>query len=164
MSSTLNTPVLTGDLLFGLTQGQPRLYRNDGGDRFVDVTAAAGLIHDQYGMGIAWGCKLHGDGDVCVTYCGDGGTSEGDFHEALNFAAVWQAPVVFISQNNQWAISVPREKQTRSETIAQKGIAYGMPCLQVDGNDPLAVHVAVTEALDYPGGFYIHKYGLVIRA
>jgi TPP-dependent pyruvate/acetoin dehydrogenase alpha subunit len=83
-----------------------------------------------------------------LCFIGDGGTSEGDFYEALNFAAVWKAPVVFICQNNQWAISIPRENQTITETIAQKGISAGMPSLQVDGNDPLAVHVAVEEALE----------------
>jgi pyruvate dehydrogenase E1 component alpha subunit len=93
--------------------------------------------------GLAYASRYKGEDAVTVCFIGDGGTSEG-----LNFAAVWNAPAVFICQNNQWAISVPREVQTVSETIAQKGIAAGMPCLQVDGNDPLAVHVAVSEALD----------------
>ena len=79
---------------------------------------------------------------------GDGATSEGDFHEALNFAAVFNVPAVFISQNNQWAISLPRSAQTKSVTLAQKGIAYEMPCLQVDGNDALAMYRATKEALD----------------
>jgi pyruvate dehydrogenase E1 component alpha subunit len=79
---------------------------------------------------------------------GDGATSEGDFHEAMNFAAVWNLPVLFVVQNNQWAISVPRSKQTKSATIAQKAIAYGMPGVQVDGNDALAVYAAALEALD----------------
>ena len=78
--------------------------------------------------------------DFLVTYFGDGATSEGDFHEAMNFAASFQAPCVFFCQNNQWAISVPRETQTNSETIAQKAIAYGMPGVQCDGNDILAVY------------------------
>jgi pyruvate dehydrogenase E1 component alpha subunit len=98
--------------------------------------------------GLAYASRYKGEDAVTVCFIGDGGTSEGDFYEGLNFAAVWNAPAVFICQNNQWAISVPREVQTVSETIAQKGIAAGMPCLQVDGNDPLAVHVAVSEALD----------------
>ncbi len=98
--------------------------------------------------GIGYAMKYRGEKGAVVSFLGDGATSEGDFHEAMNFASVWQAPVVFISQNNQWAISVPREKQMHSRTIAQKGIAYDMPCLQVDGNDALAVHVAVTEALE----------------
>ncbi len=99
--------------------------------------------------GIGYAVKLRGAPEAVVCFMGDGATSEGDFYEGLNFAAVWQAPVVFISQNNQWAISVPREKQTRSATLAQKGIAAGMPCLQVDGNDPLACYVAVKDALDH---------------
>ena len=102
----------------------------------------------QYAMGIAWGCKLRQDGAVCVAFVGDGGTSEGDFHEALNFAAVYQAPLVMVVQNNQWAISIPRERQTRSKTIAQKAIAYGMDGFQVDGNDILAMIVATQEAVE----------------
>lgn len=101
----------------------------------------------QYGMGIAWGCKLRKDNTVCVTYCGDGGTSEGDFHEAMNFAGVYKAPLIMVVQNNQWAISIPREKQTASPTIAQKAIAYGIPGIQVDGNDILAMVVAAQEAV-----------------
>ena len=83
-----------------------------------------------------------------VSYFGDGATSEGDFHEALNFAQVFQAPNIFICQNNQWAISVPREQQTASKTLAQKALAYGMPGIQVDGNDPLAVYAATREAAE----------------
>jgi pyruvate dehydrogenase E1 component alpha subunit len=93
--------------------------------------------------------KYRGEKDsAAVAYCGDGATSQGDFHEALNFAAVWKAPAVFIVQNNQWAISIPRNKQTISETLAQKAIAYNMPGVQVDGNDALAVYRATREALD----------------
>ena len=77
-----------------------------------------------------------------MAYCGDGATSEGDFHEAMNFAGVWHVPVVFVVQNNQWAISVPLKKQTHSRTIAQKALAYGFPGIQVDGNDVLAVYAA----------------------
>jgi pyruvate dehydrogenase E1 component alpha subunit len=98
--------------------------------------------------GIGHAIKTRGVDEAVVCFMGDGATSEGDFHEGLNFASVWQAPVVFISQNNQWAISVPREKQTRSRTIAQKGLAYDMPCIQVDGNDALACYVAIKDALD----------------
>ncbi|NOQ47421.1 MAG: pyruvate dehydrogenase (acetyl-transferring) E1 component subunit alpha, partial [Desulfobulbaceae bacterium] len=82
-----------------------------------------------------------------MTFFGDGATSEGDFHEALNFAGVFQAPVVFICQNNQWAISTPLSKQTRSETIAQKAAGYGFPGIQVDGNDILAVYSASRDAV-----------------
>jgi pyruvate dehydrogenase E1 component alpha subunit len=102
----------------------------------------------QYGMGVAWGCKLRGEGRVCVTFCGDGGTSEGDFHEALNFAGVYSLPLVMLVQNNHWAISLPRSCQTASQTIAQKAIAYGIDGVQVDGNDLLAVIVAAREAVE----------------
>src|SRR5215510_9147810 len=77
----------------------------------------------------------------------EGATSEGDFHEAMNFAGVWHVPVVFVCQNNQWAISVPLKKQTQSRTIAQKALAYGLPGIQVDGNDVLAVYAAAREAV-----------------
>ncbi len=83
-----------------------------------------------------------------VCFFGDGGTSEGDFHEGLNFAGVMRTPNVFICQNNQWAISVPRERQTASKTIAQKAVAYGFPGIQVDGNDVLALYAATKEALE----------------
>lgn len=101
-----------------------------------------------HAMGIAWGMKLRGDRHAVLCYCGDGSTSEGDFHEALNFAGVYHLPVVFLVQNNQWAISLPREKQTASETIAQKAVAYGFDGLQLDGNDALAVYVGTKEAVD----------------
>src|SRR5262249_1031964 len=78
----------------------------------------------------------------------DGATSEGDFHEALNFAGVWHVPLVVVVQNNQWAISVPLKKQTHSRTIAQKALAYGFPGVQVDGNDVLAVYAASLEAVE----------------
>ncbi|MCP4573537.1 MAG: pyruvate dehydrogenase (acetyl-transferring) E1 component subunit alpha [bacterium] len=102
----------------------------------------------EHAAGLAYAAKYRGTDEAVVTFIGDGGTSEGSFHEGLNFAAVWKAPMVAIVQNNQWAISIPRETQTASETLAQKGIAYGIPVIQVDGNDPLAVWVAVNEALD----------------
>lgn len=101
-----------------------------------------------HAMGIAWGMKLRGDRRAVLCYCGDGGTSEGDFHEAMNFAGAYHLPVIFLVQNNQWAISLPREKQTASETLAQKALAYGFDGLQVDGNDPLAVYVGTKEAVD----------------
>jgi len=102
-----------------------------------------------HAVGIAMAMKIKGDrGKVCFGYMGDGGTSEGDFHVALNFAGVTKAPVVLICQNNQWAISTPGSVQTASETIALKGIGYGVEALRVDGNDVLAVHAAVTYAAD----------------
>lgn len=102
----------------------------------------------QYAMGIAWGCKLRNDHSVCACFVGDGGTSQGDFHEALNFAAVFNVPLVMVIQNNQWAISLPRHKQTASQTLAQKAIAYGIDGLQIDGNDILAVIAAAREAVE----------------
>lgn len=111
----------------------------------VSIIVAAQTLH---AVGIAYAMKLRGESAAVVTFLGDGGTSEGDFHEALNFASVWQVPVVFICQNNQWAISMPRGRQTHARTIAQKAIAYDLPGVQVDGNDVLAMYVAVKEALD----------------
>src|SRR5213075_791728 len=92
--------------------------------------------------------RIKGDKAVTLGYCGDGGTSEEDFHVALNFAAVFKAPVVFVCQNNQWAISTPLSLQTASPTIAQKGLAYGLPSLRVDGNDVLAMYAAIKEGVD----------------
>jgi len=112
----------------------------------VSVIVAAQLLH---AVGIAYAMRYKGESDTAVvTFVGDGGTSEGDFHEALNFASVWQVPVVFIVQNNHWAISHPRSKQANSKTFAQKAVGYDMPGIQVDGNDALAVYSAVKEALD----------------
>lgn len=84
---------------------------------------------------------------VIAGYLGDGATSEGDFHVALNFAGVFSAPVVFVCQNNQWAISTPASAQTASRTMAEKAIAYGIPSVRVDGNDVLACYVAMREAV-----------------
>jgi pyruvate dehydrogenase E1 component alpha subunit len=97
-------------------------------------------------VGIGWGARYRGTDQVALTFFGDGATSEGDFHEAMNFAGVFQAPVIFVCQNNQWAISIPRHRQTHAATIAQKALAYGMAGIQVDGNDVLAVYTAVAEA------------------
>lgn len=98
--------------------------------------------------GCAWASKLRGENDVTITYFGDGATSQGDFHEGLNFASVFKVPAIFFCQNNHWAISVPFHKQTGSETIAQKAIAYGMKGIRVDGNDILAVYKATKEAIE----------------
>lgn len=104
--------------------------------------------HIPHCTGAAWGMKLKGRQTAAAVYFGDGGSSKGDFHEGLNFAAVFKVPAVFLCQNNQWAISVPRSRQTASKTIAQKAFAYGMEGLQVDGNDVLAVYKATREALE----------------
>jgi pyruvate dehydrogenase E1 component alpha subunit len=116
-----------------------------GNDLPVAVPVSSQVPH---AVGIAWGIKYRKKSNVVMTFFGDGGTSEGDFHEGLNFAAVYQVPVVFVCQNNQWAISVPRSMQTHSKTIAQKALAYDMPGIQVDGNDVLAVYSAAKEAVD----------------
>jgi len=100
-----------------------------------------------HATGIAWAYKLRKEDKCVVTYFGDGATSEGDFHEAMNFATTMNVPVVFFCQNNQWAISVPREMQMASETVAQKAIAYGAQGIQVDGNDLFAVYKATKDAL-----------------
>jgi TPP-dependent pyruvate/acetoin dehydrogenase alpha subunit len=90
--------------------------------------------------GLAWAAKLKGEESVALCFFGDGATSEGDFHEAANFASVYQLPVVFACHNNQYALSIPVNRQTNSKTIAQKAVAYDMPSVQVDGNDILATY------------------------
>jgi pyruvate dehydrogenase E1 component alpha subunit/2-oxoisovalerate dehydrogenase E1 component alpha subunit len=119
-------------------------------DRKVNSVAWSSVIGTQlpHAMGAAYAAKLLRHDTVCVGYIGDGGTSSGDFHAALNFAAVWKVPAVFFCQNNQWAISVPLAAQTASSSIAVKAEGYGMPGLRVDGNDLLAVIAAQREAVD----------------
>jgi pyruvate dehydrogenase E1 component alpha subunit/2-oxoisovalerate dehydrogenase E1 component alpha subunit len=99
-------------------------------------------------VGAAWAAKLKKDPIVTVGFMGDGATSEPDFHNAMNFAGVFKVPCVMICQNNHWAISVPTAKQTASESIAVKAVAYGFPGVKVDGNDAVAVYRAVKEAVD----------------
>ncbi|MBM3318937.1 MAG: pyruvate dehydrogenase (acetyl-transferring) E1 component subunit alpha, partial [Candidatus Eisenbacteria bacterium] len=112
----------------------------------ISIIVGSQVLH---AVGVAYALKYRKEQDTAVvTFCGDGGSSQGDFYEALNFAGVWKAPVVFIVQNNQWAISVPRRMQTAAATIAQKAIAAGIPGVQVDGNDVLAMIVASREALE----------------
>ena len=101
-----------------------------------------------HAAGAALACKLRNDDRAVVCILGDGASSKGDFYEALNVAGAWALPVVYVINNNQWAISVPREKQTAAETLAQKAVAAGIEGLQVDGNDVIAVRAAVEEALD----------------
>ncbi|MFH1132923.1 MAG: pyruvate dehydrogenase (acetyl-transferring) E1 component subunit alpha [Nanoarchaeota archaeon] len=98
--------------------------------------------------GIAWAAKLRGEKVAAVTYFGDGATAQGDWHEAMNFASVYQLPVVFVCQNNHWAISTPTKVEMAVDSIAQRAIAYNMKSIQVDGNDVMAVYVATKEALD----------------
>ncbi|MBP1988308.1 pyruvate dehydrogenase (acetyl-transferring) E1 component subunit alpha [Halolamina salifodinae] len=132
-------------------------------DEDVNILPVAVPIASQipHAAGLAWSWKLQGQdtdaaGDAAsgdtdtagICYFGDGATSEGDFHEGLNFAGVYDVPMVFFCNNNQWAISVPRERQTASETLAQKAQAYGFEGVQVDGMDPLAVYKVTQEALE----------------
>ena len=101
----------------------------------------------QHATGLAWGLKLQKKDSVVMTYIGDGGSSEGDFHEALNLAGVMRAPVVFFLQNNQYAISTPRRRQSATPSFALRAAGYGFPGVEVDGNDVLAVYEAATEAV-----------------
>lgn len=102
-----------------------------------------------HAVGVAHAARLKGEDTVALVMVGDGATSEGDTHAALNFAAVWTSPVVFFVQNNGYAISVPLAKQTAAPSLAHKGIGYGVPGVLVDGNDPAAVYAAVRQAVGY---------------
>ena len=104
--------------------------------------------HLPHATGLAWGKKLRGEDTVAMAFFGDGATSEGAFHEGVNFAAVMNAPVVFVCNNNGWAISTPVEAQTRAETLADKAVGYGIPGVRVDGLDVLAVHEAARAAVE----------------
>jgi len=101
-----------------------------------------------HAVGLAHAARLKGEDTVALVLLGDGATSEGDTHEALNFAAVWKAPVVFLLQNNGYAISVPLAKQTAAPTLAHKGIGYGIPGELIDGNDAAAVYTTVRAAVE----------------
>jgi pyruvate dehydrogenase E1 component alpha subunit len=101
-----------------------------------------------HATGAAWASKLGDEGYAALAYFGDGATSEGDFHEGLNFAGVYDVPAVFFCNNNQWAISTPFDRQTASETIAQKASAYGFEGIRVDGMDPLAVYDVTRHAVE----------------
>ncbi|HZJ62953.1 MAG TPA: thiamine pyrophosphate-dependent enzyme [Kofleriaceae bacterium] len=120
-------------------------------DRAHNYVVMSSCVSTQipHAVGIAMAMKIAGDrGKVCFGYMGDGGTSEGDFHVALNFAGVSRAPCVLICQNNQWAISTPGHVQTAAESIALKGAGYGVEGLRADGNDALAVYRVVKHAAD----------------
>ncbi|QHG92349.1 pyruvate dehydrogenase (acetyl-transferring) E1 component subunit alpha [Coxiella endosymbiont of Amblyomma sculptum] len=115
-------------------------------DDFPNCIPIAGqLLH---ATGIAYAIKYRKQNRAVVTICGDGGTSKGDFYEAINLAGCWKLPVVFVVNNNQWAISVNRGRQTICQTLAQKAIAGGFDGWQVDGNDVVAVRYAVSKALE----------------
>ena len=114
---------------------------------FVSISSPIATQWPQ-AAGAAMAAKYRKTGDVTFSYIGDGGTSEGDFHVGCNFAAVYNAPVVFIVENNQWAISCPASEQSKSETYAIKAKAYGFDGVLVDGNDPLALYHVTKEAAD----------------
>ncbi len=111
----------------------------------VSVPIASQLTH---ATGIGYAIKLKKEDNVVFAFVGDGGTSEGDFHEAVNFAGVWKIPVIFIIQNNQYGISTPVKIQTASESLAIKSLAYGVKGIQVDGNDFLAMYKTLEESAD----------------
>jgi len=131
-------------LLYYMGREEGNVMPEGGRDLPVNIPVASQLPH---AVGIALAARVCHDPCAVLAYLGDGATSEGDFHEACNFAGVFQLPIVFICQNNHYAISHPRERQTRARTLAQKAIAYGFDGLQVDGNDLLAVYVATRDAL-----------------
>jgi 2-oxoisovalerate dehydrogenase E1 component alpha subunit len=101
-----------------------------------------------HAVGAAFAEKKKGSKKVAIVYFGDGASSEGDFHEGLNIASVWEAPVVFFNQNNQYAISVPLDQQMKTKTIAQKALAYDIPGVRVDGNDVFAVYFETKKAIE----------------
>jgi pyruvate dehydrogenase E1 component alpha subunit len=126
-------------------------YGNEEGSHFdedlrilpISVPIASQINH---AAGLAYARKYLGKEEVVVGFVGDGGTSHGEFHEGVNFGAVLDAPMIVIIQNNQWAISTPREVQTKAKTLAQKAVAYGIEGIQVDGNDPFAMYLATQKA------------------
>jgi len=142
-------------LVKGLSLRQTILYwmgheRGNVRDDDTNVFSIAVPIATQipHATGAAWASKLEGEDRAFLCYFGDGATSEGDFHEGLNFAGVFDVPAVFFCNNNQWAISVPRERQTKSATLAQKATAYGFEGVQVDGMDPLATYQVTKAAVE----------------
>lgn len=132
-------------LLYYNGYNEGSLLSKDQKDLPTSVPVSTQILH---ATGLGYAANYRKTGEIVMVYFGDGATSEGDFHEGLNCAAVYQTPVLFICQNNQWAISIPLNQQTHSETIAQKALAYGMPGIQVDGNDVLAVYAATKEAAE----------------
>ncbi|HXK81976.1 MAG TPA: pyruvate dehydrogenase (acetyl-transferring) E1 component subunit alpha [Bacteroidales bacterium] len=115
----------------------------------ISVPISSQLLH---ASGIGYEINYNNKDQIVYTFVGDGGTSEGDFHEALNFAGVWKAPVIFIVQNNQYGISTPFKMQTASDGIAIKALAYGIEGIQVDGNDFFAMYKAVEESAKHASG------------
>lgn len=110
----------------------------------LNIALASQVPH---AVGLGWGLRMQGGDGVVVTYFGDGASSEGDVHEALNLAGILKAPVVFFLSNNGWAISTPRSKQSAAASLASRAVGYGMPGVIVDGNDLLAVHEVTADAV-----------------
>ena len=110
----------------------------------ISVPIASQLLH---AAGLGYAIKYNNEKDLVYAFVGDGGTSEGDFHEAVNFAGVWKVPVIFIIQNNQYGISTPTRMQTASDNLAVKAIAYGVKGIKVDGNDYFAMYKAIQESI-----------------
>lgn len=143
-------------LYLGVTLEQIFLYwyGNEWGNHFdkgvrvlpIDVIIGSQVNH---AAGIAYASKILKKNEVAIATIGDGGTSHGEFYEGMNYAATFDVPLVVVIQNNQYAISTPRSKASKAQTLAQKAIAFGIPGIQVDGNDILAMYVATKKAVDY---------------
>jgi 2-oxoisovalerate dehydrogenase E1 component alpha subunit len=117
-------------------------------DLRIITTSSVIATQIPHAAGAALASKIRGGDDVVITYFGDGATSEGDFHEGLNFAAIHNVPAIFICENNGYAISVPLSKQSAVQDLAIRAKAYGMPGVTVDGNDVVAVYRATLEAVE----------------
>ncbi|MGQ9857452.1 MAG: pyruvate dehydrogenase (acetyl-transferring) E1 component subunit alpha [Thermodesulfobacteriota bacterium] len=132
-------------MIFAYWMGNQAGQRFPEGVRVMPISIPVGT-HPLHAVGFAWASKIRGEPLCTIAYVGDGASSKGDFHEAMNMAGVFKTPTIFFCQNNHYAISVPRSLQTASRTIAQKALAYGFPGIQVDGNDLVAVYAATQQA------------------
>lgn len=135
------------NLLFLFWMGNEEGCKFPEGTRVFPISVPVGS-QISISVGFSWAAKIQKENIVTMVSFGDGATSEGDFHDGMNFAGVFKTPVVFLCQNNQYAISVPVTRQTASRTLAQKAIAYGFHGIRVDGNDVLAVYAAAKEAVE----------------
>jgi pyruvate dehydrogenase E1 component alpha subunit len=134
-------------MLYRYWMGDERGMKAPEGMNIFPMSVPVGT-HLPHATGAAFAMKHRGEKKVAAAYFGDGGSSRGDFHEALNLAGVFKSPVIFLLQNNQWAISLPRERQSAAKTLAQRAFGYGVPGIQVDGNDLMAVYSATKEAVE----------------
>ncbi|MFA6317054.1 MAG: pyruvate dehydrogenase (acetyl-transferring) E1 component subunit alpha [Elusimicrobiota bacterium] len=134
-------------LLYRYWMGDERGMSMPETSRILPVEIVVGA-HPLHAVGLSWALKLKGEKAAAAAYFGDGASSQGDVHEAMNFAGVLKTPTVFVCENNQYAISLPRKEQTASETIAQRAAGYGFPGLLIDGNDLFAVAGSMLEALE----------------